>query len=123
MSTFTTLKLRMRLQGQPDKEGDIAIAHKDVVMIPNDGSLEVRETVVGGRDEDALREVGHEPTLACQPPPRPCPRTFVSWCIDSFRTPSHDRLLLPFLVMSRPSSLSVWINLVMLTPLLTVMLQ
>ena len=49
ISHFTTLKMRMPFQGQPEKTDELNCADKDFVILPEKGRLSVLETIVGGR--------------------------------------------------------------------------
>ena len=54
LEAITSLKLRTMLQGQPDKAGDLTVAHKDCVIMPEGGRFDVRKTVVAGVDNCEL---------------------------------------------------------------------
>lgn len=47
--TLTTLKMRTKFQGQPEKEGDLTAVHKDFIIVP--ASSKIRNVVIAGRSE------------------------------------------------------------------------
>ena len=49
--TLTTLKMRTKFQGQPEKEGDLTAVHKDYIIVPASASQSVSEVVIAGRED------------------------------------------------------------------------
>ena len=49
--TLTTLKMRTKFQGQPEKEGDLTAVHKDYVIVPIATSKLVGDVVIAGRED------------------------------------------------------------------------
>ena len=64
IDTLTTLKMRTRFQGQPEKAGDLTVAHRDFVVLPpreSTPSFALADTVLGGHfaREQALTLSGY----------------------------------------------------------------
>ena len=50
---FTTLKMRTRFQGQPDKAGELTVADKDFVFLAERGRVREVDTLIGGKPDNA----------------------------------------------------------------------
>ena len=50
IDTLTTLKMRTRFQGQPEKAGDLTVAHRDFIVLPppSQPPFVLADTVLGG---------------------------------------------------------------------------